>query len=1158
MLFYKRLQIFCVLLLGGLPFLSAAQSGFSTKAFRVESNSIQIDSLSLVRGSVSVFTIPFHQAVDSNSYFINYDRSILFWKAKPTSDSVLIRYSTLPFNIYQSYQHKDYSQLNKTDSLVRSGFLYTPETKRNDPLDLGGVNYNGSFIRGLSFGNNQDVVLNSSFNLQMDGLLPGGIELNAALTDNNVPVQPEGNTQQLQEFDKVFIRLKKDKTALTVGDFEAMKPLGYFLNYNKKLQGARLQTEYNISDSIKGGTDVGVAVAKGKYARNQINGQEGNQGPYKLRGANGEVFIIVLSGSEKVFIDGIPLQRGADQDYVIDYNTGEVTFTPRRLINSAHRVTIEFEYSEKNYFRSLAIGSQHVDFGKVNIRVNAYTEQDNKNQPVQQDLDSVRRNILAQAGDSLQYALVPGFDSVGFNADKILYKRLLLPVYGYVFEYSINPDSAVYEVRFSYVGNNKGNYNIANTTANGRVYKWVQPIAGVPQGSYEPFVQLIPPQSQRMITGRVEYKPDDKTVFAIESAVSNRDVNTFSSLNNSDNDGAALLASVERTFRLQQIPKDAATFSTGLRYEYNQRTFVPIEVFRPVEFERDWNTNLAEQPSDLHQAVLDLNVRKTTIYRIQSQTSFLQRDAFYQGFRQVLNGMYLKDRWNINTVNSVTFTKSVSSESRFTRPLVNVAYLVSKRIPFYVGVKSQAEENKIVAVNGDTLSPFGFRWYDYGAFIKRPDTSRFNVAAGYTRRYDEKPFQNSWHQTHYSDNVESNLAWRISDNQNVSTTINYRQLHAIDTFLVKQRDDESLASRTEYNGLFKNGLVNVTASYELGSGLQQKQEFVYVQVPPGQGVFAYISDYNSNGVKDLNEFEVAPFQDQAEYIKVFIPTNEYVKVYTTRLTHSLSLQPRVIWAKSTGLKKFVARWANTFSVQLDNKLQDLSIVEAANPFRFYPADSQLVTTQNLLSNLLSFNRTDPVFGVDFNWQRNSNKSLLNNGFESRDVTNYGLRARWNITRKITFQQNVQRDIRIQLSEFYPTRNYRIEGYTLEPNVSYQFKPNTRLQLGYTFREAENVYGELKESMTNNKVSAQFRTGSVGKSLVTIRTEYAKVATNAASTSSISYALLEGLQRGDNMLWNVTVDKKLSKVLEMSISYDGRKTGTADAVHVGRAQVRAIF
>jgi hypothetical protein len=284
---------------------------------------------------------------------------------------------------------------------------------------------------------------------------------------------------------------------------------------------------------------VSGSVAKGKFTRNFIEALEGNQGPYRLRGANNEFFFIILANTERVFIDGELMQRGEDQDYIINYNSAEITFTPRRMITKDSRIQVEFEYADRNFLNANLYLSQEFDINqKLKIRIGAFNNSDAKNSQINQILDDRQRQFLADIGDSTQNALYPSAVLDTFAVGKILYEKIYIGLDSF-YQYSTNPALAKYNLSFVDVRQGNGNYVPDFNGANGKVYRYVAPIAGIKQGQYEPVQILVTPKKQQIVNLGLDYTLNKNTFLKAEIATSNTDINTFSSKDNGDDRGWA-------------------------------------------------------------------------------------------------------------------------------------------------------------------------------------------------------------------------------------------------------------------------------------------------------------------------------------------------------------------------------------------------------------------------------------------------------------------------------------------------------------------------------------------------------------------------------------------------------------------------------------------
>jgi hypothetical protein len=1138
-----------------------AISNLRKKTIIAGEGSIVLDSNSIVPNTF------FIENISPTNYKLNEVAATLTWLVKPTQTFVTVTYRVFPFKLNMAAKGYNFDSIRYNFSLERPQIFSLAEQQGNPMFDFGTVKSEGSFTRGISLGNSQDAVVNSGLNLQLSGFIGDSLELSAAITDNNIPIQPDGNTQNLQDFDRVFFQIKKKGWRANFGDLDIRQSKNYFLNFYKRLQGVSFSSDDRLTKKITNSVLVSGAVAKGKFTRNFLVPIEGNQGPYRLQGANYEVYFIILAGTERVFMDGLLLQRGEDQDYVINYNTAELTFTQKNLITKDKRIQVEFEYSDRNFLNSQLYVTDEVNFSnKLTLSLGAFSNADAKNSSINQVLDAQQKQFLANVGDGIDTAFYKVASRDTFATDKILYKKIDTTYntnfHDSIFVFSVTATDTLYNLAFTYVGPGKGNYLPLQNAVNGKAYYWVAPDAiGRKLGEWEPVILLVAPRKQQLVSLAAEYRLTEKAKIKTEFALSNYDINLFSKKDKGNDRGLAAKVQFESTDSKLRLFNKSVLVNTKAGYEYVQKLFRPLERLRNVEYLRDWSLPYETVRADEHltNAGIKITDAKGNFYAYEI-VNYLRSDR-YSGTRHQFDNSTTTNGFKFTNTISLTGTNTQQLKGTYFRPTIDVNKTFNKLNSFQAGLNHSSENNKQYTKATDALTPLSFAFNIWQAYLKSNVNNPNRWGASYFTRNDWYPLQNKLQLADRSDNINVFTEIRKNENRQLAVNVTYRKLHIKNASITQQRADESLLGRADYTMKEWNGFVTGNILYELGAGQEQKREFTFFEVPAGQGEYTWI-DYNNNGIKELNEFEIAIFQDQKKYVKLFTPGTQYVKANYVQFNYSIALLPKmVINAKAKGLMQLLYRSSTNSSLQINKK--DISIGKFAfNPFTKKLVDTTLLSLNSELSNTYFFNRSSIKWGFDVTHYLSNNKSLLSYGFESRKARNFGGKLRFNPSRTINTSlalRNGKNDLNTSNAKFN-NRNYQVILNKIEPAISYIYKSNFRLTLNYSLTNKQNTIDSLEQALIQ-ELGAELRYSILANSTLNAKFTFNQTNFNAytgAANTTVGYVLLDGLLPGKNYLWNVEYTRRIAGNFELTVQYEGRKPGTARTVHTGRASIRAIL
>ena len=1138
--------LFFVMLIGSFfGFSQERPSNYKTKRIAVK-DTILIDSVS-INPSRFVVKTKDGKVIDSTRYTIDYAKAVLRFKMPIATDTIAVEYLRYPQFLTKVYrQLNDNVIVDRSSAGIETLYKLQNTNKKNKFTPFDGLTTSGSISRGVTIGNNQNSVLNSELDLQISGKLSDKVSLRASIQDANIPLQEGGYSQRLDEFDQVFIELFSDNWNIRAGDVDLVNTKSYFANFSKRVQG--LLVNANLSD--KTSVFASGALVRGQFTTTQFTAQEGNQGPYKLRGPNNELFVLIVSGSETVYVNGVPLERGENRDYIIDYNAGEIIFNATYPITSEMRITVDYQFSERNYSRFTVFGGSSFESEKLKLNVSVYSESDAKNQPLQQNLSPEQTQVLANAGDDTSLMVAPSATPESFSENRILYR--IENIGGEdVFVFSQNPEDALFSVRFTLVGVNQGNYVLSNDNAVTNIFEYVAPIGGVPQGNYEPITQLVAPERLQIAVLNGRYQPSKKTDVFFELAGSKNDLNLFSKNDDDDNDGFAAKLKVN-----QKLIKNDSLWNLSLLFDtdYIQKNFRTIQRLYRAEFNRDWNLdNDRDDQGNFNFGNQILLTSGLQLFHAKKGTArynfeYLDYAENFTGSRHNFTSNLRLGNFTIFSNSSYLNNESTINRSTFLRSFNRLVYGKGNK---WAGAKFAIEDNEQTETATETLTPLSQKFSAYEAFVGIGDSTKVFAEVGYIKRFNDSLRNNLVERVNTSNTYYLKSRLIQNKNTNLQLFVNYRNLKAK---VEDSQDEQSLNSRLNYNQKLFNNLILWNTSFETNSGSLPQQDFTYVEVEAGQGTYTWI-DYNENGIQELNEFEIAQFTDQGNYIRVLLPNQVFVQTHQNRLSQTLTFNA-IQWSKSKNkTEKLFSHFYNQTSYLIDKKVRREGNNFNLNPFKD-EQDNQLALN-NSIRNVLFYNRGKQRYTSSYTFLTNTSRNLLSIGSQENKQVNHQLNFNHKFAKSWLINALASFGKEESASENFTNRNFKIDDNSFQPKLSYLFNENAQFDVFYQYTSKANTIAGL-ETLTQHNYGLSFTYNKASKIALTGEFNFFENQFEGNPNTPVAYQMLEGLQPGKNYTWSLLVQKKITKFLDLNINYFGRKTETSKVIHTGTVQLRAYF
>ena len=865
--------------------------------------------------------------------------------------------------------------------------------------------------------------------------------------------------------------------------------------------------------------------------------------------------MIVIAGSEKVYLNGELLKRGENNDYTIEYSNAQITFRPKRLITSSSRITVEFEYSDRQYSRNFLGTNSKINLfnNKLQFGFSYFNEYDDKDNPIDLVISDDDKKILEKAGDDQKLAARSGVtealpDSLGRVIGTYIKVDTLINNQNYTYYvYSPGSEFAIYNVVFSYVGENKGDYSSVSL-GNFR-------FTGINKGAYLPIKFLPLPQRKQLGNFFVNFDVSKDINLILELAGSEYDKNLFSAIDDRDNYGYARSISLDfKPFEVDIFGTQLGKFGFNLKDRFVESRFSSLERINSVEFDRYYNLDNTINNDEILREV-SLNYLPNSYTLIFSKCGYLKKGESFNSEKYNFNIKSEKNNhFLINYDFDYVTSKSGLYSGSWLKQNGKFNYLYSY---FKPGFEFNSEIKKEQNVKKDSLTFNSLKFNEISPTLDIISFSGLNFSYKYTFREDFNPLNGKFENFSSSKINTYNLSFKGIKEVNTEILLTTRKLNYSKIFLLSgYTNSETVLFKSQSKFNFWSDFINSDLFYETYTEKISKLEKVFIRVPLGQGNYIYKGDLNNNGIADENEFEQTIYE--GDFIQTTIPTDELFPVINLKLSTRWRIEFSKLKLGTTFFEELIQNLSTEtlFRVEENNKEKDIKQIYFLN-FNKFLNDSLTIRGLNLFQQDIFLFKNSSTLSFRYRYTQRKSLNSYSSGIEKGYFRENTFRIRFALVKEIVNQTDFTFTTDNYLAPKYLNRSRIVNSQLVGTDFSY--RPYQMVEVGFIFTVGRDrdAYPEKPTIIDINSQGLRLTISFSGKGRLRIEGERKELTTNQTE-NVIPFELLKGNSFGKNYTGSLNFDYRIGSNLQTNVSYSLRKLGNSKIIHTLKAEARAYF